>query len=178
LSLRAGSLGRGPCIAALGILGLIACSADNATDRPDSAGDLRDDFTGARSLVASAPLIVIANVGEITPGRTTEGLTFEDVHLEVTQQLKGGTDGALILEQAAPEGRSLDATRFEREDRYLLLLRPSRSHPGRHVPVRQGQYRIDDDRVFSLQPGPVADAWNGVALDDVLRQIRAVTVEQ
>lgn len=169
---------RGLRIAALGLLALVACTADTATDRPGRADDLQDVITGARALVASAPLIVVADVREITPGRTTEGLAFEDVHLDVTRRLKGSTGGALVLEQAAPEGRSLGAPRFQPGDRHLLLLRPSRSHAGRHVPVHQGRYRIEDGRVVAAQPGPVADAWDGAALEDVLRQIRAVTVDR
>lgn len=165
---RRRGIGRGIAAAALCLL--VACGG--ADD--ESRGDLLQIESEARSLIATAPIIVTARVHDVSPGRTTQGLHFEDVRLAVARTLKGDVADTLVVEQAAPEGVALDAWRFATGETYLLLLRPSRTETGRHVPVSQGTYLYRNGRLEAVQPGPVADVWDGKSMEEVLMQIEAV----
>ncbi|MGI9039030.1 MAG: hypothetical protein ACR2GQ_09220 [Gemmatimonadota bacterium] len=129
---------------------------------------------GARALIESAPLIVTAEVADVATGRTTEGLAFEDVRLAIARTLKGPIRETVTIEQANPGGRVLGAPSFATGEKYLLLLRPSRTEAERHVPVPQGIYVLRNGRAEAMQPGPVADAWDGALVDDLLAEIGSI----
>lgn len=158
---------------------LLACGGGQEAGRtsdslPKEAADRLD------ALAAAAPLIVVAEVTELRPGRTVgEGeaaLSFQDVRLAPQRVLKGSARGDLLIEQVSREGRVvLGSQPLASGDRVLLFLRPSETEEGRHVPLSEGRYRLEDDILQPLDTGPLSDAMAGRAVETVIERVRATT---
>lgn len=155
---------------------LLACGGGQEAGRtsdslPHEAADRLD------ALAAAAPLIVIAEVAELRPGRIAgqgEGaLRFQDVRLAPERVLKGSARGDLLIEQVSREGRVvLGSQPLASGERVLLFLRPSETEEGRHVPLSEGRYRLEDDILQPLDSGPLSDALAGRPVETVIERVR------
>lgn len=136
-----------------------------------------------RSLVQSAPTIIIGRVADIKQGRTAgppeERLQFRDVRVVVERILKGEipTD-TVLLEQVDPEGRVIlgGFKPYRLGERYALLVRAGEG--GHYVALPQGRYGLRGGSVHSTQPGPVSDKVDGMDEDAFIAEIEAIVSEK
>ena len=130
------------------------------------------------SLARSVPVIVVAKIGELQPGRTVgEGdarLTFNDVHVTVERRLKGQLPAELIVEQLTLAGRKASSEvgpAYEPGERYVLFLLPGEGN--RYVTATQGRYLLRKGRVHPTEPGSVADKFREAEEAKVIADIEA-----
>ena len=135
------------------------CGAGNQTSSTPAPSPVAKDLA---TLVRSVPLIVVAKVSELQPGRTVgegEGyLQFNDVRLLVEKRLKGQPPTELFVEQLVKAGRTASAEvgpAYEPGQRYVLFLRPGEGN--RYITAGQGRYLLRKGTVYPTEPGLVAD---------------------
>ena len=131
------------------------------------------------SLVKASALIIVGEVVDVRQGRTAgEGearLQFQDVHLRVERRLKGEAPAVVVVEQLPSVGPTVTSEvgpPFQREDRYLLFLRPGEGT--RYIPITQGRYFLREGRTTPTEPGLVADRVSGMTEAEFVQEIDGI----
>ncbi len=168
--IRCGASQRALLALVLLLLGVSACKDAQPESSPPLPGPMRN-------LVNQAPVILLGQVEDLSPGRVAgppeDQLLFQNVRIGVDRLLKGrGVGESIVVEQVDPSGRVVLGVRtYSQEERYVLFVRPSESEGGIHVVLRQGRYLVEGETVRSTEPGPVANQVNGMQLDDFLAEV-------
>ena len=159
----------------IAVIGSVGCYETYTAAAPPPGAPIVSDLTG---LVRAAPLIIVGRVIEIKPGREAgEGealLRFNDIRIEVEQRLKGQSEATVVVEQVDMTGRIVPdlGPPYRAGERYVLFLQPG--EPSRFITIRQGRYRLDDQKAKSLQIGPVADRLEGKPEAELIKEITAL----